>query len=197
MNKKLLKLLLCVISTSTALIPLTSHAAAFPSRPMTIIVPFTAGGAPDVLTRTIADGMTNELGQSVILTNLPGAGGSIGQTRAARSAADGYTMLLGNVGTLAANASLYTQLPYDILKDFTPLASVGDAPQVLTVRGDLPVSNFEDFVSYAKEHGKKMNSGTAGVGSGSFLGDIVLKTELGLKIEPVHYRGASQAITDV
>jgi len=197
MNKKLLKLLLCVISTSAVFIPLTSHAGAFPSRPITIIVPFTAGGATDVLTRTIAEGMTKELGQSVIVTNLPGAGGSIGQARAARSSADGYTMLLGNVGTLAANASLYTQLPYDTLKDFTPVASVGDAPQVLTVRGDLPVSNFEDFINYAKEHGKEMNSGTAGVGSGSFLGDIVLKAELGLKVEPVHYRGASQAITDV
>ncbi|PJX28029.1 hypothetical protein CAP48_02275 [Advenella sp. S44] len=197
MNKKLLKFLLCVISASAAFIPLTLHAETFPSRPITIIVPFTAGGATDVLTRSIAEGMTKELGQSVIVTNLPGAGGSIGQARAARSSADGYTMLLGNVGTLAANASLYTQLPYDILEDFTPVASVGDAPQVLTVRGDLPVSNFEDFIKYAKAHGKEMNSGTAGVGSGSFLGDIVLKTELGLKIEPVHYRGASQAITDV
>ncbi|MGO1765962.1 MAG: Bug family tripartite tricarboxylate transporter substrate binding protein, partial [Advenella sp.] len=168
MNKKLLKFLLCVISASAAFIPLTLHAETFPSRPITIIVPFTAGGATDVLTRSIAEGMTKELGQSVIVTNLPGAGGSIGQARAARSSADGYTMLLGNVGTLAANASLYTQLPYDILEDFTPVASVGDAPQVLTVRGDLPVSNFEDFIKYAKAHGKEMNSGTAGVGSGSF-----------------------------
>lgn len=197
MSKILQKALLCVITTGTAFIPTISGAQTFPSRPMTIIVPFTAGGATDVLTRTIAEGLTKELAQPVVVTNLPGAGGSIGQTRAARSPADGYTMLLGNVGTLAANASLYTQLPYDILKDFTPLASVGDAPQVLTVREALPVSNFEEFVTYAKAHGKEMNAGTAGIGSGSFLGDIVLKSELGLEIEPVHYRGASQAITDV
>ena len=172
-------------------------AADFPTRSLTIIVPFTAGGATDVLARTIAEGLSQELKQPVVVSNVPGAGGSIGQSRAAREPADGYNLLLGNVGTLAANASLYTNLPYDILKDFTPIASLADAPQVLTVRAGFPADTFDGFVEHALKNGKDMNFGTAGVGSGSFLGGVVLNAAIGAKIEPVHYRGAAQSTADV
>jgi len=180
-----------------AIMPAAALAEAFPSHPLTIIVPFTAGGATDVLTRTIAEGLSQELGQPVVVANVPGAGGSIGQAKAARSEADGYTMLLGNVGTLAANATLYTNLPYNVLKDFTAIASVGDAPQVLTVRSTFPAENFDQFVQHALKNGKDMHVGTAGVGSGSFLGGVVLNSVIGANIEPVHYRGAAQATSDV
>ncbi len=169
----------------------------FPNRPLTIIVPFTAGGATDVLTRAIAEGLSHELKQPVVVSNIPGAGGSVGQARAAREPADGYKLLLGNVGTLAANASLYTNLPYNILTDFTPIASVGDAPQVLTVRADFPASNFEEFVAELKKKGSSATFGTAGVGSGSFLGGLVLNSAIGAKSEAVHYRGAAQSTSDV
>lgn len=172
-------------------------AADFPTRALTITVPFTAGGATDVLTRVIAEGLSQELKQPVVVANVPGAGGSIGQSKVAREPADGYNLLLGNVGTLAANASLYSNLPYNILQDFTPIASVGDAPQVLTVRASFPAKTFEEFVAYARKNEKDMNVGTAGVGSGSFLGGVVLNSAIGAKIEPVHYRGAAQATADV
>jgi tripartite-type tricarboxylate transporter receptor subunit TctC len=101
------------------------------------------------------------------------------------------------VGTLAANASLYKQLPYNVLTDFIPLASVGDAPQVLSVRADLPARNFDEFVAYSRAHGATMNFGDAGTGSGSFLGAILMNAAIGAKVTPVHYRGAAQATADV
>ena len=101
------------------------------------------------------------------------------------------------MGTLAANASLYSNLSYNILTDFTPIASVGDAPQVLTVREDFPAKTFEEFVDHALKNGDDMNFGTAGVGSGSFLGGVVLNAAIGAEIQPVHYRGAAQATSDV
>lgn len=186
-----------VLATGMAAISTAVLASDFPSRPLTITVPFTAGGATDVLTRVVAEGLSQELKQPVVVANVPGAGGSIGQAKAAREPADGYNLLLGNVGTLAANASLYTNLPYNILEDFTPIASVGDAPQVLTVRGNFPANDFAEFVEYARKNEKEMNVGTAGVGSGSFLGGVVLNSAIGVKIEPVHYRGAAQATADV
>jgi len=174
-----------------------AHAENFPSRPLTLLVPFTAGGATDVLARTVAEELAKDLKQPVIVENVPGAGGSVGQGRAARATPDGYTMLLGNVGTLAANASLYLNLPYDVLRDFTPLASVGDAPQVLSVRADFPADDLDAFAKYAKAHGDSMNSGAAGLGSGSFLGGVLLDAALGIKVEPIQYRGAAQATSDV
>lgn len=174
-----------------------AQADTYPSRPLTLLVPFTAGGATDVLARALAEGLAKQIKQSVVVENVPGAGGSVGQSRAARAAPDGYTLLLGNVGTLAANASLYKNLNYNVLKDFVPLASVGDAPQVLSVRAGLPAATFDEFVAYAKANQATMNFGTAGVGSGSFLGGILLNAAIGVNILPIHYRGAAQATADV
>jgi tripartite-type tricarboxylate transporter receptor subunit TctC len=169
----------------------------FPLRPLTLIVPFAAGGPTDVLARVIAEGMSKDLGQPIVVENTPGAGGTVGTARAARAKADGYTLLVGNVGTLAANATLYKRLPYDVLTAFTALGSIGDAPQVVSARKDLPVSGLDQFAAYAKAHAGEMNFGAAGVGSGSFLGGILLNDRLGLKINAVNYRGAGQALNDV
>lgn len=182
---------------SGALAASAVSAQSYPSRPLTMLVPFTAGGATDVLARAVAEALSKDLKQAIVVENVPGAGGSVGQARAARSAADGYTLLLGNVGTLAANASLYRNLSYDVLKDFTAVASVGDAPQVLSIRADFPAKNLDEFAAYAKQNAEKMNFGTAGVGSGSFLGGVLLNAALGTKVPPVHYRGAAQATADV
>jgi len=182
---------------SLAVLPVFAIAQAFPARPLTLIVPFTAGGATDVLARLIAQELGEELKQTVIVENLPGAGGSIGQGRVAKSTPDGHTLLLGNVGTLAASASLYRDLPYNVLQDFIPLASVGDAPQVLSVRADFPANTLDEFAAYACNHAATMNAGTAGLGSGSFLGVVVLNAALGVSVRPVHYRGAAQTVADV
>jgi tripartite-type tricarboxylate transporter receptor subunit TctC len=187
-----------VATVGTALPLVRARAAdAFPAKPIVLIVPFAAGGPTDVLARVIAEGMSKDLGQPIIVENTPGAGGTVGTARAARMAGDGYSLLIGNVGTLAANATLYKKLPYDILKDFIALGSVGDAPQVLSARKDLAVSGLDEFAAYARTHAKDMNFGAAGVGSGSFLGGILLNERLGLKINAVNYRGAGQALNDV
>jgi len=172
-------------------------AAAFPTKPVLLIVPFAPGGPTDVLARVIAEGMSKDLGQPIIVENTPGAGGTVGTARAARAAADGYAMLIGNVGTLAANASLYKKLSYDLLRDFTALGSVGDAPQVLSARKDLAISGLDEFADYVRRHGKDMNFGAAGVGSGSYLGGVLLNERLGLNVNAVNYRGAGQALNDV
>jgi tripartite-type tricarboxylate transporter receptor subunit TctC len=198
MTVKQFKRICCAIAgVSLGLVSQVSSAQDFPNQPLTIIVPFTGGGATDILARIIAEGLTKELGQSVVVANVPGAGGTIGQAKAARAAPNGYTLLFGNLGTLAAQASLYTNLSYNILENFTPIASVGDAPQVISIRNNLPVKTFEEFVEYAKQNQVKMNFGTAGVGSGSFLGGVVLNAAIGVKIQPVHYRGAAQTIADL
>ncbi|MYZ42488.1 Bug family tripartite tricarboxylate transporter substrate binding protein [Schauerella aestuarii] len=175
----------------------SAQAGSYPERPISLVVPYTAGGATDVLARTIGVSLSKELKQPVIVENLPGAGGTIGQSKVARAAADGYTILLGNVGTLAANPSVYKNLPYDILKDFTAIASVGDTPQVLSVRANFPASNLDEFAKYAKANDATMNFGDAGIGSGAFLGGIMLNAALGINVTPVHYRGAAQANSDV
>ncbi len=195
--KQIKSFCLAIAGISLGLVSHTSSAQNFPNQPLTIIVPFTGGGATDILARVVADGLSKELNQPVMVANIPGAGGSIGQAKAARALPNGYTMLFGNLGTLAAQASLYTNLPYNILENFTPIASVGDAPQVISIRSNLPVKTYEEFVEYAKQNQAKMNFGTAGVGSGSFLGGVVLNAAIGAKIQPVHYRGAAQTIADL
>lgn len=169
----------------------------YPNRPLTLIVPFAAGGPTDILARVIAEGLARDLGQPVVVENFPGAGGTLGTARAVRAPADGYTLLIGNVGTLAANATLYKSLPYDVLKDLIPLASVGDAPQVVTARKDLPVTGLDQFATYARQHAATMNAGAAGTGSGSFLGSVLLNAKLGVKVSIANYRGAGLALNDV
>ncbi len=195
--KHIKSICLAIAVISLGLVSQVSSAQDFPSQPLTVIVPFTGGGATDVLARVIADGLSKELNQPVVVANIPGAGGSVGQAKAAKAVPNGYTMLFGNLGTLAAQASLYSNLPYNILENFTPIASVGDAPQVISIRSNLPVKTYEEFVEYAKQNQTTMNFGTAGVGSGSFLGGVVLNAAIGVKIQPVHYRGAAQTIADL
>ncbi len=174
-----------------------ASSAAYPERPVTLIVPFAAGGPTDVLARVIAQSLGQSLGQTVIVENTPGAGGTVGNTRASRAPADGYTLLIGNVGTLAVTATLYKTLPYDVLKDFIAVASIGDAPQIVSARKDFPAVGLDQFAAYLKKNDTKMNFGAAGVGSGTWLGAQLLNVKLGVKVNGVNYRGAGQAINDV
>ncbi len=174
-----------------------AYAADYPARPITLIVPFAPGGPTDIIARVTAESMSKSLGQTIVVENAPGGGGTVGTARAARAAGDGYTLLVGNVGTLAANATLYKKLPYNILTDFIALGSIGDAPQVVSARKDLALSGLDQFASYARQHEATMNFGAAGTGSGSFLGGVLLNAKLGIKINVVNYRGAGQALNDV
>ncbi len=171
--------------------------AEFPQRVLTMIVPFAAGGSTDVLARLVAEGMGKHLGKQVIVENVPGAGGQIAGRRVLAAPADGYTILIGNTGTLAANAGFYKAKPFDVPTDFTALASVADAPQIVIARKDLPVSNLDEFVSFARANQAKMTHGAAGVGSGSFLGGAVLNAGLGLKVQVANYRGSGAILNDI
>lgn len=175
----------------------TSAQEIYPSRPITAVVPFSAGGPTDGLARIVAQGLTEKLGQQVLVENIPGAGGTIGSGRTARAEPDGYTLLVGHAGTLAANVGLYKKLPYDAVNDFEPIGFMGDVPQILLVRKDLPVQTAAEFFTYAKEHQDELNCGTAGVGSAAHLGGLLLNAALGTNIELVSYKGAGPAMNDL
>jgi len=172
-------------------------AQTYPDKPITLIVPFAAGGPTDVLARVIGENLAKVLYQPVIVENTPGAGGTVGNSRAARAPADGYTILIGNVGTLAVTATLYKNLNYDVLTDFVPIASVGDAPQIVSARKDFPPTGLDEFATYLKANSASLNFGAAGVGSGTWLGGQLLNVALGVKVNGINYRGAGQAVNDV
>jgi len=174
-----------------------ANAQIFPDRTLTMVIPFAAGGPTDVLGRVTAQRMGEILGQTVIVENIGGAGGMNGGKKVADSKPDGYTMLLGTVGTQAQGQTLYKHPLYNALTDFTPVALIADVPIVLIVRKDLPVNNFKDFVTYAKANASKMQFGSAGAGSATHLGCVVLNTAMGTDIVHVPYKGTGPAMQDL
>jgi tripartite-type tricarboxylate transporter receptor subunit TctC len=169
----------------------------FPSHPLVMVIPFAAGGPQDVLGRIIAQSMGEALGQTVIIENVGGAGGMTGSVRVAQAPPDGYTMVLGSVGTHAQNQTLFKQPLYDAATDFTPVALVAETPIALITRKDLPPNNFKDFVAYAKANQAKMQYGSAGAGSATHLGCVVLNYAIGVNITHVPYRGTGPAMQDL
>ncbi|MEA2934106.1 MAG: hypothetical protein QOD74_752 [Variibacter sp.] len=174
-----------------------ASAQAYPTRPVTMIIPFAAGGPTDVLGRVVAQRMGEILGQQVVVENVGGAGGMTGSQRVAQAQPDGYTFVLGTVGTHAQNQSLYKKPAYHAATDFTPVALIAEVPIMLIVRKDLPVNSFKEFVDYAKANQGKMQYGSAGVGSATHLGCVVLNTAMGTKITHVPYRGTGPAMQDL
>ena len=181
------------------LLALTSfaNAAGFPDRTVTMVIPFAAGGPTDVLGRVMAQRMGEILGQTVIVENIGGAGGMTGGKKVADARPDGYTMLLGTVGTQAQGQTLYKKPLYNAVTDFTPVALIADVPIVLIVRKDLPVNNLKEFVAYAKANTAKMQFGSAGAGSATHLGCVVLNTAMGTDIVHVPYKGTGPAMQDL
>src|SRR4051812_28659429 len=177
----------------------TSPATAqnYPNRPITMVIPFAAGGPTDVLGRTMAQRMSEILGQQVIVENVGGAGGGIGSSRVAKAEPDGYTFVLGTVGTHAQNQTLYKKPLYDATKDFTPVVLIAELPLVLIARKDLPANDLKAFVAYAKENQAKMQFGHAGPGSATHLGCVVVNLALGTDITAVPYPGTGPAMTDL
>jgi tripartite-type tricarboxylate transporter receptor subunit TctC len=169
----------------------------YPSRPVTMIIPFAAGGPTDVLGRVIASRMGELLGQQVVVENVGGAGGMTGSNRVALVPPDGYQIVLGTVGTHAQGQTLYKRPLYNAATDFTPVALIAEVPIVLIVRKDLPVNNLKEFVAYAKANEGKMQYGSAGAGSATHLGCVVLNTVIGTNITHVPYRGTGPAMQDL
>jgi tripartite-type tricarboxylate transporter receptor subunit TctC len=188
-----------VIAAAAALIALagTCGAQDWPTRPITLIVPFAAGGGIDVSVRLQAQHMSELLGQTIVVENIGGAAGTTGSQRVAKAAPDGYTLLIGNSGTHAYSQSLYKRPPYNAATDFSPVGLVSDSPRILLARKDLPVSNLQEFISYARANQGSMQFGSAGVGSGTHLPCVLLNLTLGVNITHVPYRGAGPVMQDL
>ena len=169
----------------------------YPTRPITIIVPFAAGGPTDILARLIAQSISPMLGQQVVVEDVTGAGGTIGATRVARADPDGYTMVMGNLGTHAASLGMYPKLPYDPRTDFEPVILVATTPMVLVTRKTLRVGNLDEVIAYAKANRGKTTMGSAGIGSISHLTLLLFNHLTGAGVVHVPYRGLSQAINDL
>jgi len=174
-----------------------ANADDYPSRPITMVIPFAAGGPTDVLGRVVADRMSQLLGQQVVVENVGGAGGMTGVQRVAQSPPDGYTIVLGTVGTHAQNQTLYKRPLYNAATDFTPVALMAQVPLVLIARKDLPVNNLQEFIAYAKANQSKMSFGSAGAGSATHLGCVLLNAAMGIDIQHVPYRGTGPAMQDL
>ena len=172
-------------------------AQAYPTKPVTIIVPFAAGGTTDILARIIGQALTAELGQSVVVDNRAGAGGNIGGQAAAKAAPDGHTLFMGTVGTHAINASLYKKMPFDPVKDFAPLTRVANVPNLLVANPAQPYKSVKDLIAYAKANPGKVNFGSSGNGSSIHLSGELFKSRAKVDIQHVPYKGSAPAVTDL
>ena len=162
-----------------------------------MIVPFTPGGSTDILARSIGQELSKAWGQSVIIENIAGAGGSIGADKAAKSPADGYTLLMGHIGTLAVNPSLYPKLPYNPIKDFAPVAWVARVPNVLVVNPNVPAKSVQELVALAKSKPGQLSYGSGGNGSAANLATEYFKMQTETAILHIPYRGTAPAVTDL
>jgi tripartite-type tricarboxylate transporter receptor subunit TctC len=169
----------------------------FPSRQITIVVPFAAGGPSDAMARLVAQGIGEKVGGRVIVENVPGAGGTIGSARVSRADPDGHTLVFGNIGTHAANAGLYKSLPYNPETDFEPVALIASVPFVVASRRALAVENFAGFRALAAAKHGGLTYGSAGVGSASHLACLLLDAAMGARAQHVPYRGVAPAMNDL
>jgi tripartite-type tricarboxylate transporter receptor subunit TctC len=168
----------------------------YPSHPITMGMPFAAGGPGDVLARALAEGMRQPLGQNVLVDNITGAAGSIGTGVVARAAPDGYSLILGNWTTHVVNAVAYA-LPYDVVKDFEPVALVATQPVVVIARSTLPANNLQELIAWLKANPDKATSGNAGIGSATHVASVFFQQETGTHFQLVPYRGGAPAMVDL
>ena len=175
----------------------SASAEDFPSRPLTWIVPFTPGGITDTTSRLVAEEMSRSLGQSILIDNRGGAGGTVGTDQAARARPDGYTMLYGTQGTMAANVSLRKNLSYNPLTSFLPVHLVGQTPNIFVAHTDAPFNSVSEFIAYAKQHPGKVTYSSSGVGTGTHLVAELFKTITGVDMLHVPYKGSAPALNDL
>ena len=180
-----------------ATLGLMGAAAAFPTKPITVIVPFAAGGPTDTVARVVGEHMSRTLGQPVLIENVAGAGGTTGMTRAAKATPDGYTIAMGHMGTLGAAPGLYPKLAYDPQKDFKPIGLAAGTPIVIVARKDLPANNLKEFIDYIKKNEKTINQAHAGSGAVSHITCILLHDMLKVDPNSIPYRGTGPAVTDL
>src|SRR6266852_2508308 len=188
-----------MIAAAAMVVAVGGHAAAqeWPTRPITLIVPFAAGGGIDVSARIQAQRMGELLGQSIVIENVGAAAGMAGGARVAKAPPDGYTLLIGNTGTHAYNQSLYKKPLYNAATDFQPVGLVSESPRALVARKDLPVSNLKELIAYLKANVKSAQFGSAGVGSGTHLPCVLFNLAIGADITHIPYRGEGPVMQDL
>jgi tripartite-type tricarboxylate transporter receptor subunit TctC len=174
----------------------TAHAQDYPSRPITVVIPFPAGGPTDAIIRNLGERMRQSLGQPLLVEYVVGASGTVGTTRVNRAAPDGYTIICGHFGTFATNGAVY-QLPYDLVTDFTPISLLPRNPYLIVGKKDLPAGNLREFMAYVKANPDKVNMGHPGVGTGPHLLALQLASLAGGTMNYVPYRGSGPAMTDL
>lgn len=179
------------VGAAVALLPAAAFAQSFPNRPIRFVVPFPPGGSLDVSARAVADRMTVLLGQPVVVENRPGAGGNVGADLVAKSAPDGYTMLMGALSTHAVNPHLYARMPFEPLKDFAPITQIGDVPNILIVGPSVKAANVQELARDIRANPKAFNYGSGGNGSGGHLAGALFADRIGVPIEHIPYQGGA------
>ena len=190
-------LLAASAASGLAALPFGAMAQAYPAKPITVVVPFAAGGPTDALARILCQRMGEALGQQMVVENVGGAGGTIGVAKVARATPDGYTLAFTHMGTLAVNIALYKSLPYDSQKDFEPVGLGGTNPMVLVTKKDLPAKTFPEFMAYVKANEKKVQYGMAGIGAASHLGGLMLNSMMKVDVLEIPYKGTGPALNDL
>lgn len=190
-----MKLIPLLLGALLALCTATAGAQPYPNRPIRMVVTFPPGGAPDTLARLFSE--KSQLGRTVVVDNKPGAGGNIGADFVAKSAPDGYTLVMGTVGTHSINGALYSKMPYDMVKDFVPVAHVASAPNLLVVNNDLPVKTVAELIAYMKANPNKLSFGSPGIGTSVHVSGELFKSLTGTTMQHVPYKGRQFAIPDL
>ena len=183
--------------TAALALPTMAFAQNYPTRPITVVVPFPAGGPSDVVARIVTEAMSKHLGQSMVIENVGGAGGTLGSGRVATAEPDGYTLLAGSMGSHVAAPVLTPNVRYDSERDFVPVGITADAPAVIVARKDFPAKNLKEFVAYVKANGDKVKQAHGGVGASSHMACLMFTTEAGLKPTLVAYKGTGPAMNDL
>lgn len=177
--------------------PMIASAETWPSRPVTLIMPFAAGGGTDLLSRALAQDLTERLGQPFVVDNRAGAGGNLAAVLVAKSPPDGYTIIFGTPGPLANNKLLYKNLPFDPVTAFAPIILMAKAPLIIAAKSSLPVNDIKELAAYAKANPDKLNVGTPGMGTLGHITSVLVQKELGIKMANVPYRGTALVVNDL
>jgi tripartite-type tricarboxylate transporter receptor subunit TctC len=187
---------ICMVACAVGALATDALAQSYPTKPVSLMMPYAAGGPGDTITRIVGQGMSKVLGQQFIVENVAGAGGTIGTAKVASSAPDGYSLLLMHFGH-AANSALYRNLRYDPINDFEPIGVVAESPMAFVARKDFPAGNFKEFIAYVKEHKDKVSFGHAGVGSASHLCGLLFFSAIDTTVTSVPYKGTGPALADL
>ena len=189
-------LVLLAAAVASGMTPLVS-AETYPSRPITVVVPFPPGGSTSMVARIVTDRMADAIGQQFVVDNRGGAGGTLGTRQVAKSSPDGYTILLGYTGTLAIGPSLFSNTGYDVRTDFAPIGRIGVAPATVVVHPSFPARSVAELIAYAKTHPGQVNFGSAGIGTVGHVAGEYFAIATGIKLTHIPYKGTGQAITDL